>query len=594
MTRTAIYTRVSTPGQKDTTSLPEQLRLDREKAEQLGWDVSEAHIYREVESGSDLYRPEMERLWWAIERREIDGLVIDVLDRLSRDEGDVGAVYHHADRYGVTIELSTEDKDETEKGRAMRTLTGMMARMERVEIMRRTQRGKRKRATDGKLLPGATPLYGYLWSDPVKKARAAYIVDPETACIVVRIWERIADGVPIRALARELNADGIPTPAQVLAARGQLPKVRDPETGDLVERDPLEIAAMRWQPGTIGHILHHPAYLGQHSVYRYAVAVTKERLRETGVIQKVVRTRERAKDDPMRIPLSEQVCPPLISPELAARVQAQLAANKANSAGNNPDPLATIWRGMGTCGHCGAHLVTTRVSNAKDNEGLMKRRYRCATVTDPGRPACPGGRFTIGASTLDPEGWADVVNWLKSPENVARLMREWEQSEQHAETSIASRIEASSAHLASLHERMDALAEDISATLRGESRRVLNEKLDELAEQVTRETAKREKLLAAARAASDYARDERDIREWVCEVAANAQDFTREERRAALYALGAQVTVWRADHVHADGWPQRYKIVLTFAGFTGHAVTLPARYPGADIIMLLPLPSGNA
>jgi hypothetical protein len=39
---------------------------------------------------------------------------------------------------------------------------------------------------------------------------------------------------------------------------------------------------------------------------------------------------------------------------------------------------------------------------------------------------------------------------------------------------------------------------------------------------------------------------------------------------AALLALGAQVRVWRADHVHGDGWPQR-KITLTWTGWTGQA-----------------------
>ena len=201
-------------------------------------------------------------------------------------------VYHHADRFGVVIELANEDRDETEKGRTMRTLTGMMARMERADIRRRTQRGRKARADEGKLFPANVPLYGYLWATA---ERIAYIVDPETACIVVRIWQRIADGVPIRALARELTARGIPTPAQVLAARGMLPKVRDKETGELVERD---VSTSEWQPGTIGHILHHPAYVGQHSAYRHAVSAVKERSPETGITTKIHRTRVRAHDDP--------------------------------------------------------------------------------------------------------------------------------------------------------------------------------------------------------------------------------------------------------------------------------------------------------
>ena len=154
--RTAIYCRVSGARQKDNTSLPEQERIGREKAASLGWEISEAHVYREVMGGEDLYRPEMDRLWEAIMRHEIDGVVIDVLDRLSRDEGDQGAFYHHCDRYGVTVEIASEDIDETENGRNLRTLAGMVARMERVDIRRRTQRGRRARAAEGKLFPPAS------------------------------------------------------------------------------------------------------------------------------------------------------------------------------------------------------------------------------------------------------------------------------------------------------------------------------------------------------------------------------------------------------------------------------------------------------
>ena len=72
-----------TPGQKNTTSLPEQERINRAHAAQLGWEVSEPHVYREVEGGEDLYRPCMDRLWDGIIHHEIDAVVVDVLDRLS-------------------------------------------------------------------------------------------------------------------------------------------------------------------------------------------------------------------------------------------------------------------------------------------------------------------------------------------------------------------------------------------------------------------------------------------------------------------------------------------------------------------------------
>ncbi len=287
--RTAIYCRVSTPGQKNTTSLPEQERINRGHALSLGWEVSEPHVYREVEGGEDLYRPCMDRLWDAIMAHEVEAVVIDVLDRLSRDEGDVGAFYHHADRHGVTIELASEDLDESEQGRTMRAITGIMGRMERADIRRRTQRGRKAHVAAGKMYAGPHPLYGYLWGDPKPGERTYYIVDPETGWVVVFIFEQLADGVPIRELARTLDARGIPTPFQVLDARGQLPKGRDVGTS--------------WSHTTIQRMAWNPAYWGAHSAGRNERTAVKVRPPETGITKKVRKTRERAADDPLRVPL---------------------------------------------------------------------------------------------------------------------------------------------------------------------------------------------------------------------------------------------------------------------------------------------------
>jgi DNA invertase Pin-like site-specific DNA recombinase len=555
--RTAIYCRVSTPGQKNTTSLPEQERLAREHAARLRWEVSEPHVYCEVEGGEDLYRPCMDRLWEAIIRHEIDGVIVDVLDRLSRDEGDQGAFYHHCDRYGVAIDLASEDIDESENGRNLRTLAGISARMERADIRRRTQRGRRARAALGKLFPASFPLYGYLFApDTGKGPRAGYIVDPETAPVVIFIYERVADGVPIRTLAKQLEADGVPTPGQILAARGQLPKGKT--------------FSAYWRHGTILRILHHPAYVGQHSVYRWQTNNVKTRPADTGVTRKVRQMRERAMDDAARVMLPADVCPALVSPELAARVQARLTESKAASAGRNPDPLATLWRGMTVCGHCGGRLNTGQTSNG--------RRYACFNVridADGRRAPCPGGHFNIAAHQLDPAGWADVVAWLSQEKNVARLLAHWREESRNGAQSIASRIEAADAQLRELRDKMGRLAETIAETSDRESRRVLQEKLDTYADRVRAEEARRERLLGEARGAAEYDRAAREIREWVQVVRERAATASREEKRDVLRALDAQVTVWRGDYAHPDDWPQRYKIVLRFTGFTGQPVTLP-------------------
>ncbi len=429
-----------------------------------------------------------------------------------------------------------------------------MARMERVDIRRRTQRGRKARVAAGKLLPASFPLYGYLFGDA---QHTCYIVDPETGWVVVFIFERVADGVPIRALVSELEQRGIPTPFQLLAQRGQLPAGRR--------------VNVIWHRRTIQRILHHPAYWGQHAAYRWASTATKVRPAETGITIKVRQMRERAVDDPTRVALPN-ACPALVSAELAARVHARLAENKAQSAGRNPDPLATLWRGLAVCGHCGGRLNTGLHRHAQG------RRYKCSNVfidAEGRRMRCPGHAPSMTASLLDPPSWADVLAWLSNEDNVERLLADWEQDNRSGEQSISSRVQAADAQLAMIRAKMGALAESIADTTSRESRLVLQQKLDEYGERLRTEEGKRERLLHEAREASAYAEASQGVREWVRVVAAHAESFTREEQRETLRALGAQLTLWRADYVHPDGWPQRYKIVLHFTGFSGQPTTLP-------------------
>jgi hypothetical protein len=176
---------------------------------------------------------------------------------------------------------------------------------------------------------------------------------------------------------------------------------------------------------------------------------------------------------------------------------------------------------------------------------------------------------------LDTAGWADVVAWLSNEKNVAQLLTDWQAQREQGEHSIATRLDAADAQLRELRGKMGALAETIAETSRGESRRTLQEKLDRYADQVTAEEKKREQLFREAADAKAYAAAGREVREWSRIVAARGRTAAREEQRDVLRALGAQVTIWRDDYRHPDGWPQRYRIILRFTGFTGHPVTLP-------------------
>ena len=180
---------------------------------------------------------------------------------------------------------------------------------------------------------------------------------------------------------------------------------------------------------------------------------------------------------------------------------------------------------------------------------------------------CPGGNFTLSAAVIDAAGWADILAWLTDGENVARLLADWQEESQNSEHSIGTRLDATNAQIATLQGKMDTLAESIAETAARESRLVLQQKLDEYADKLRREEVKRERLLREAHEVHEYTAAAQQIHEWIRTVASKAATFSREEQRDTLRALGAVMTVWRADYVHADGWPQRYRITLHFTWF---------------------------
>ena len=64
---------------------------------------------------------------------------------------------------------------------------------------------------------GRYPVYGYL-KDPENKNHL--IVNPETCGIVRRIFQMRDSGMALGAIASQLNAEGIPSPARYLWIKG--------------------------------------------------------------------------------------------------------------------------------------------------------------------------------------------------------------------------------------------------------------------------------------------------------------------------------------------------------------------------------------
>ena len=208
--RAAIYPRVSTTGQEeDGTSLATQEARCREYAAQQGYEVDEAHVYREVHTGTELWeRPQLTRLRNAVRRGEVDVVIAYAIDRLARDPVHLGVIISEADHAGVDIEFVSEPLDNSPEGQLIRFVRGYAAKVEHEKIRERTLRGVTARVKSGRPMSGARILYGYLWNAD----RTAYTPSPATAPIVRRVFAESLAGTSARIIAQRLTAEGIPTP----------------------------------------------------------------------------------------------------------------------------------------------------------------------------------------------------------------------------------------------------------------------------------------------------------------------------------------------------------------------------------------------
>ncbi|SUZ33311.1 hypothetical protein ROE7235_03080 [Roseibaca ekhonensis] len=255
--RAAIYSRFSSAMQSDA-SIEDQARLCAAWAAREDWPVVARFEDRAI-SGASMVRPGLQALLEAAQAGKFDILLTEALDRLSRDQADVAAIYKRLSFAGVTIVTLAEGEiSELHVG-----LKGTMNQLFLKDLAAKTRRGLRGRVEAGR--SGGGNSYGYtvvrrLGEDglPVTGERE---IDPAEAKVVQRVFREFAEGQSPKAIARRLNDDQIPGPRGKLwrdtAIRGhqqrgtgllnnelyigklvwnRLRYVKDPETGRRVSR----------------------------------------------------------------------------------------------------------------------------------------------------------------------------------------------------------------------------------------------------------------------------------------------------------------------------------------------------------------------
>ena len=204
MTRAAIYARYSSDLQS-AASVDDQVRLCRERAEQAGHEVVEVFSDYAISASNLRTRPGMMALMDAAKYRAFDVVIAEALDRISRDQEDVAAIYKRLRHADVTLITLTEGEvNELHVG-----LKGTMNALFLKDLAAKTRRGQRGRVEAGRI-PGGNS-YGYRMirriSEDGDLIRGEREVLPTEAAIVRRIFDTYVSGQSPRVIAAALNRE---------------------------------------------------------------------------------------------------------------------------------------------------------------------------------------------------------------------------------------------------------------------------------------------------------------------------------------------------------------------------------------------------
>ncbi len=155
-------------------------------------------------------RPGMLALMEAARARDFDVVIAEALDRISRDQEDVAAIFKRLNHADVKLITLTEGEiNELHVG-----LKGTMNALFLKDLAEKTRRGQRGRVEVGRI-PGGNS-YGYRMIRRIAEdgnlIRGEREIHPDEAAVVRQIFADYASGQPPRAIAASLNRQGIPSP----------------------------------------------------------------------------------------------------------------------------------------------------------------------------------------------------------------------------------------------------------------------------------------------------------------------------------------------------------------------------------------------
>ncbi len=206
--RVVLYVRVSTEEQaRSGYSLAQQMEALRGYASREGYEVLE-EVSDAGQSGASLERPGMDRIRELVEAGGVALVLTQDRDRIAREPAYYYLLGKEFEEHGCKIRSLNDRGDDSPEGELTDGILDQLAKFERAKTAERARRGRLRKAREGKIIATHTPAYGFAYN----AMRDGYLVNEENMPAVVRIFEYVAGGLSLRATAKAITRDGVPSP----------------------------------------------------------------------------------------------------------------------------------------------------------------------------------------------------------------------------------------------------------------------------------------------------------------------------------------------------------------------------------------------
>lgn len=385
--RAILYARVSGDDRgTEGRNLAGQLEMCRAYAQAHSYSiVAELAEDDRGASGAAFELPQLNRIRELAQAGAFDVLVVRELDRLSRSLAKQLFVEEELKRVRVAIEYVLGEYPDTPEGGLLKNVRAVIAEYERLKIVERMTRGKRRAVAAGSVLAYGRPPFGYrlirdgaLYRLEVNEAEAAIVR------LIFHLYTRPDRPLNGQQIAAELTQRGIPTAAEL----GHTPAVVKRTNG--------------WPAVSVNAMLRNETYAGTWHYRKYDYS-------PPGPEQRTIRPRAEW--------LAVAV-PPIVDSATWQAAVVRRRVNRDAALRNTAPGHAYLLRRRVLCGGCGA-----RMRGATNTEAPQRSYYRCPAHERHYARSC-GNRRSFRRQPVEDAVWGWLYARLTQPALLAAGLAE--------------------------------------------------------------------------------------------------------------------------------------------------------------------------